>query len=313
MALLLMLVFLASPEAALGSEAADSQPAPAALRPAQPPSQALQQALESLEAALSRTETGRRLLAETSDVPVVQRHGKGFGDDVHPGIPIRYQDAQRAIVVDVDAAAALTGLDFEAFFVRERRRAIVRAGIPLVEDEMAAHQEEVAFAVEKAEADADFSKRLRGAYEEAEKIFRSRGALEEASRSRGLRPLPPWRAPKDALALWAQEVFLYSEDPYLFYSAIEDGIEFSSDAVRLDEVSDFLESHPARPAGIEWRARGRYGVVGGRLYPGRVLRAALALGGREGILQLRERLGPFMSVQREELHAEVNRWIRGKK
>jgi len=312
MTLFLAFVLLAAPGAALGADG-EPQPAPAALQPVQPLSQELLRALEATDAALFVTETGRRLLAETSGVGVMQRRGKGLGADVYPGIPIRYEDGAGAIVVDADVAPSLPRLDWEAFFVRERRRAIVRAGIPLVEEEMAAHQEEVAFAVEKAEGDADFSKKLRGAYEEAKRVFQARGVMEDASRKRGLKPLPPWRAPKDALELWAQEIFLYSEDPYLFYAAIEDGVDFSSDAVRLDEVADFLESHPGRSPAIEWRARGRYGLAGGRLYPGRVLRAALAVGGRQELRTLRERLGPFMSVEREQLRARVNRWIRGKR
>lgn len=288
-------------------------PAPSALRPAQPISEGLRKALRHLEAELSKTETGRRLLAETRDVPVVERRRRGLGEDFSFGVPVRYSDREGVLFVDADLAPLMTSLDFETYFVRERRRALIRAGIPIFEDEMAAHQEEAAYAVEKAAVDADFSKELRRTYGRAEELFRSRRSLEDAARGQGLRAAPPWRPPKDPLARLAQEIYLFSEDPYMFYAGIEEGLEYSSETIRLDEAADFLELHGAGLGRLEWRARGRYCLAGGRLYPGAVARAALALKDREGLLVLRERLGPFMSVGREELRSKANRWIRERK
>lgn len=278
--------------------------APAAVRPDEPVSAPLQEALRHVDAELQRTETGRRLLAETAEVPIVERRRTGLG-------AVRYLESPyRELLVDAERTPELESFDFEVLLVRERRRAAARCPVPLMEDEFAAHQEAVAYAVEKAAADPAFSKKLRASYERAERIFRSRRDEAAAALKAGAGALPSWRAPKEALALVGAELFLFSEDPYRLYAALEDALPWTAETVRLTEIEDFLAQHSARLDALDWRSDGRYALVDGRPYPGRVARAALVVRGREGLARIKEGLGPFESVLREELRLKANRWIR---
>ncbi|MFA6030328.1 MAG: hypothetical protein WC969_10780 [Elusimicrobiota bacterium] len=299
--LLLALPAFAGEDAPAPYAAAD---APAAVRPDEPLSAPLREALRHVDAELQRTETGRRLLAETGDVLFVERRRTGLG-------AVRYVESpRREFLVDAERAPELEALDFEILFVRERRRAAARCPVPLLEDELAAHQESVAYVVEKASVDPAFSRKLRAAYERAERIFRSRRADAAAALKAGAGALPPWRAPREALALAGAELFLFSEDPYRLYAALEDALPWPAETVRLTELEDFLAQHSARLDALDWRSDGRYALVDGRPYPGRVARAALVVRGREGLARLKEGLGPFESVLRENLRLKANRWIR---
>jgi len=273
-------------------------------------SRELREALRQTELEMARVEAGRRLLAETAEVPVVERRLSGLSEAEVEKSPVRFSRQGGEIVVDSELAPALTSEEYELLFVRERRRAGIRSPIPTVDEEAAAHQEALAYAVEKAALDPAFSKKLRAAYEEGGRIYRSRAALVDAARRQGLAPPPPWRAPKGALSLLGQELYLFSEEPWRFYAGVEDGLGFSSETVRLDEVADLLDLRGLEFERVEWRAGGRFGQLGDRLYPGRVVRAALLLRG-EGLPRLLERLGPYRSVQREELRKRANAWIRG--
>jgi hypothetical protein len=288
----------------------EQPPEPSTVGSGRQVSRELREALKQVDVELARTEAGRRLLAETADVPVTERFRSSFQEAGVEKSPVRWARTSGEIVVDSELAPTLNAFDYEVLFMRERRRAGVRSPIPLVDEEQAAHQEALSYAVEKAASNAAFSKLLRKAYEEGGKVYRSRAALVEAARRQGLRFPPPWRPPGGALALLGQELYLFSEDPHLFYAAIEDGLDFSSETVRLDEVEDFLDMHGAGLERVEWRAGGRYAEAGGRLYPGRAARAAFALREREALPRLRERLGPYRSVQSSELRKKANQWIR---
>lgn len=304
---LLFLPWLCAWSPAAGPAGAQEHPAPAEPGPAREPSSKLEEALRHVEAELSATESGRKLLVQTADVPVFERARTGLG-------PVRYRPGEKPdLLVDSESAPTLTGLEFELFFVRERRRALIRSPFLLIEEEQALHQAALEYAVEKAALSPDFSRTLRGACEEARRFLRARTAVDASAERAGLPPLPHWREPKSSLKSLARHLVLYSEDPYAFYAAVEDAMEQPAGTVRLQEVEDFLALHGARLDALRWRAEGRYCLAGERLYPGRVCRAAQALRDREGLARLKEGLGPFQSVQREELRAKVNRWFREEK
>ncbi len=290
-------------------EESASAPAPAPADPGSPrtPSPKLQDALRLVDEELSATPSGRRLLVQTAELPVLERARTGLG-------PVRFISEDRpGLLVDSEIAPKLTALEFELFFVRERRRALIRSPFPLMEEEQALHQAAIEYAVEKAALSPEFSKSLRGACEEARRFLRARSSVDAAALRAGLPPLPRWREPRTPLDFLARHLVLYSEDPYAFYGAVEDFLEHPPETVRLQEIEDILSLHGAGLDGVKWRAEGRYCLAGERLYPGRVCRAARALRDREGLARLKEGLGPFQSAQREELRAKVNRWFREEK
>lgn len=272
-------------------------------------SRELREALRQTDLELSRAETGRRLLAETAEVPVVEKPRAGLRESEVEASPVRFSRQEGVIVVDSELAPSLSADEYELLFVRERRRAGIRSPVPTVDEEAAAHQEALAYAVEKAALDPAFSRRLRAAYEEGGKVTRSREALAETARRQGLPPPSPWRPPRAPLALLGHELYLFTEEPWRFYAGVEDGLGFSSETVRLDEVQDLLDLRGAGLERVEWRAGGRFGQLEGRLYPGRLVRAALFLRG-ENLPRLLERLGPFRSVQRADLLKRANAWVR---
>ena len=312
-ALTVLLIFCLSraPSSAAESPRGESAsaPSPAPAEPGSPraPSPKLQEALRHVEEELSATQSGRRLFVQTAELPVLERARTGLG-------PVRYRSQDKpGLLVDSEAAAKLTALEFELFFVRERRRALIRSPFPLMEEEQALHQAALEYAVEKAALSLEFSRRLREACEDARRFLRARSSVDAAALRAGLPPLPRWREPKSPLDFLARHLVLYSEDPYAFYGAVEDFLELPVETVRLQEVEDLLSLHGAGLDALRWRAEGRYCLAGARLYPGRVCRAAQALKDREGLARLKEGLGPFQSVQREELRAKVNRWFREEK
>ena len=290
-------------------EESASAPVPAPADPGSPraPSPKLQDALRLVDTELSATQSGRRLLVQTAEFPVLERARTGMG-------PVRFVfEDKPGLLVDSEIAPKLTALEFELFFVRERRRALIRSPFPLMEEEQALHQAAIEYAVEKAALSPEFSKSLRGACEEARRFLRARAGVDAAAVRAGLPPLPRWREPRTPLDFLARHLVLYSEDPYAFYGAVEDALEHPPETVRLQEVEDLLSLYGAVLDGLKWRAEGRYCMAGERLYSGRVCRAARALRDRDGLARLKEGLGPFQSAQREELRAKVNRWFREEK
>ncbi|MFA6092229.1 MAG: hypothetical protein WCU88_01590 [Elusimicrobiota bacterium] len=300
-AILLFLLTAALPGPAWSSE----PPAmPEALRPEVQPSPRLQDALRQTAAELVKTETGRRLLAQTEELPVLERRGRD--------IPVvRYVAAPSPrLLVDAKAAAALTLFDFEAAFILERRRASAQCSAALFEDDFAAHQELLAYAMEKAEADGAFAKELRAAYRREEAIFLARDRIAESSRKLDGEPLADRPVPKNALAAAALELYLFSEDPYLLYSTLEHSLRWSSETVHLTDLEDFLSNHAGRLQDMSWKAEGRVCLAQGRPYPGALCRAARVVADREGLSRVQEGIGPYDSILQDRLRVKVNRWIR---
>lgn len=293
--------------AALCAPAGLAQEGPRSIRPEDRElSKPLRRSLRHLSRELRATEFGRRLLAVTADIPVVER---GRQD----GPAVRFVPGKRPVfVVDKDRAPDLSSLEFEVLFVRARSWAASRIELELVDMELAAHQAVLEYAVQKVRVSRAFEGRLRKATASSrERIESSRRVFEIArSRDENAAVLFPGRRPDRALERLAFDLYVFSEDPYLFYEAVKRSERFSPEAVELSEVEDFLSLHGDRLDRVSFAALGRVALVEGRPYPGRVGRAALKVRGGEGLSVLREGLGLFRTEAQRELKRKVNAWIR---
>ncbi|MFA5140823.1 MAG: hypothetical protein WC728_16475 [Elusimicrobiota bacterium] len=268
-------------------------------RGARPLSRSLRESLVHVTREMSATETGRRLLAVTSEMPVLELPRQ-------PGAPVRFASSpEPSLVVDGARAGALTSLDFEVLFVRARVLAAARIPVDLADAELLAHQTVLEYALDKAAVDPAFLDSLRRATSQARERVESRRKL-------GVRApeLFPGPRPEGTLARVAFDLFVFSEDPYLFYEAVLASAEPSSERVSLSELEDFLALHGGRLDAVRFVATGRLALAGEGMYPGRVARAALAVRDAEGLSRLREGLGLFRTSGREALTKRVNRWIR---
>ncbi len=252
------------------------------------------------------TEFGRHLLSLTEHLPVRER-------GPHRGAMVRYVPGEPSVlVVDPRQAAGADTLDFEVGFILAREQALLRPPVPLVDAELAAQQAVLEYALQKAAARPEFSKALRAATRAGERLVRERKKRYDfiEDRENDGRLIFPGRRPEGALERLGFDLYLFSEDPYLFYAAVAESADLSVDAVTLTELEDFIERHGAHLDRGVFQALGRYALVERRVYPGRILRAARVVRDRDGLARIRERLGPFRGAGREKLLEGVNRWIR---
>ena len=269
-------------------------------------SEPLREALRRVNRELSGTEYGRYLLTLTAQVPIVERRQTY-------GRPVRAVLAPELVIeVDAERAPRLLPLEFELLFLRARWKALCALPIELADEEMAAEQSVLEHALQKAEADKEFAAKLRQATAGARELVESRRRMQKSARGQGNQDpvLFPGMPPKDPLARIAFGLYLFSEDPYAVYAAAVDTAGLGPEAVTLTELKDFLDLHGADAARVQYRADGRLAVVEGRVYPGRVARAAAAVRDREGLARVEERLGPFRGAAQQDLTKRVNAWLR---
>lgn len=269
-------------------------------------SEDLRKALNRVRREYWHTESGRRLLALTGDIPVMER-------GPFRGPFARYVGGESpAFWVDSTRAGDVTQLEFEVAFILIRQEALLDMPVPLIDAELAAHQAVLQYALEKAETQADFARRLRGATSAGRRLVRSRRKKRDFAEDRTTdgRTLFPGKRPKDVLDRLGFDIYLFSEDPYLFYAAVADSAWLSGDAVTLTELEDFIDQHGKHLDRGSYRALERTAIIERRVYPGRVLRAARIVRDRDGIARIRERLGLFGDIGQKELLQKVNRWLR---
>lgn len=241
---------------------------------------------------LDRTETGRRLSAETREVPVSEH--KDLEEHA-----VRYRRLPRPhIAVHPMRAAKMTDLDLEISLVRERTRAAADIGLDLYEDEIAAYQSEIAHAVGRAKEDPAFGSRLRAAYEA---VRRTEETYPVLSASRSLAP---------GIQGLAWRLYLFSEDPGELDYAVEMSLPRER-YVSVWEIATVVEEHGEELFSLRPRPKAKYVRLGDRNYPARVVRAALAVKTRAGLRRIREGLSPLRELERRELLAAVHEWIRG--
>lgn len=278
--------------------------APDSVRPDPKASPALTAALAETARELRKTETGRRLLALTADLRVVERPRR-------PGPPLRYEGgADPALVVDAERAPALSALEFELLSVRERWRAAADLPAAVLDGEWASRQAVLEHALEKTDADPAFAAALRAATSPARATLEQRRKQADWARANGGtgEPIFPGAPPEGELGRLAFDVYLYSEDAGLFFaSAVRSG-SAPADAPTYDEAAEFLERHEAALARLSWPAGG-WAELDGRWYKAGPARAARDLG-RDGLRRLAERLGPYRAAGRTALLKKVNAWLR---
>lgn len=278
--------------------------APDSVRPDPAPSAALKAALAETARELRKTESGRRLLALTESLRVVERPRR-------PGPPVRYEGgADPALVVDATRAPALSALEFELLSVRERWRASAALPAPVLDGEWASRQAVLEHGLEKADADPDFAAKLRAATSRARASLEARRKQADWARKNGGtgEAMFPGAAPAEALDRLAFDLYLFSEDFGLFYeSSVRSGAA-PEDAPTYDEASEFLERHEEGLGRLS-RPAGGWAELDGRWYRAGAARVARDLG-REGLRRLSERLGPYRSAGRDALLKKVNAWLR---
>lgn len=293
------MLFAAFVLAASGAPAASERPPSGEISPE------LSQVLREIKRAYWATGLGRRLLALTETIPVAE-------EPPSRGELVEYRGGGTpSFAVDRLKAEKATKLEFEEAFFLARQAALHDCPVELLDARWAAAQAYLDYSLQKAEKDAEFAGRLRAATHAAQRLVESRKekARFAGERATDGRTLFPGRRPKRDIDRLGFDLYLFSEDPYLFYETVSQD-EVGTESVTLTELSDFFARRGERLEAASFRAAGRSALLDGEVYPGRLARAALAVKDGEGLARLRERLGPFRTVGQSELARRVNRWIR---
>jgi hypothetical protein len=293
---------------------AASLPAAALAAPVKPASSPLSpvaaQRLEAADAMLRETPTGRRLLAETAELP--RRESDELAGEA---LVLFVREPRPALVLGPRRLRAHSDAELALALARELARAAADLPLVMPEGDMAACQSALEFAVERSSVDEEFARRLRAAYADA---ARRDGAARAAhARTAALLPAgsaleePPVILPRGEVERAGQLLFLFARDPDEFYWSLERGLPRSADAVRLGELEDFMDRYGPDLGGARLGPAGRYARLGGRRYAPALLRAARRLAESGGPARLREALGPFDTVGADALRVKVNAWVRG--
>ncbi len=233
-----------------------------------------------LAAALSPSVTARRLLAADESVPRIEARASG--------LPLAVDErggAAPEIVVDLERLPGLPPGEAQAEYARALARAAIAAPLPLVEAEQASRQWTAQVLVEAAVSDAGLSRELRAA---------------------GVRPDPA--AP--VLGGAADFLARFERDPQEAYLSVESGRGLAREAVRLTDLEDLLALRAAEVRALPYPPDGAYAFLGGRRYPGPLVRAAFRLRAPGVLERLRESLGAFDTVGVVPLREAVARWRR---
>lgn len=248
---------------------------PAALAAAAPPPPDVTR----LEARLSAAAAGRRLLLAAGDAP--RREAR------KSGLPLAVDERggpKPEIVLDLDRLGELPPGEPEAEYALALCRASIAAPLPLVDVEQACLLRTAEILVQLAPADIALSQALK--------------AVEE-------KPAPAAPALGRAGAFLAQ----FELGPERAYWLVESGA-LPREAVRLTDVEDLFTLHAADLRALKSPPDDPYGVLAGRRYPARLVRAAYQLRAPGELERLREALGSFDVVGAESLRLSLLAWRR---
>jgi hypothetical protein len=253
--------------------------------------------VKRLEDDMRQTATGRRLLIEAQDT---DRQAAVDGlPDLQAVRLLRIP--QLCLVFDVRRLAKVSQWDFELAFARELAKAALNIPLELSELEMAARQQELLFALDKAGQDAALAMAWR------EKILAMQARLSRQPESdRVLYPPPTPRAELDRAAY---DAALFLKAPEQFYWAIERDTAWSAGMVRLTELEDFIEKNGPQLGSAKTLAGTPYAKVAGRRYPARLLSAARPFLELGGLSHAREALGQFDTVAAFDLRQRLEAWL----
>lgn len=245
-----------------------------------------------LEEGLRATWTGRRLLAETLDVP-----RRGVMKLEGPSIVAYQRGEPPSLVLDLRRLSAVTEWEFELALARELARASLELPMALPEEEMAAWQTAIEFAVEKASSTPAFSKRLKQA-------VRSQETLIGAHRAFGTAAKPP----AGEIELLSYHLALFRRSPDELYWVLEQEAARKPGVPSLAAIEDILRFHGPEISRLALEKDARYARLGGRRYPAGLVRAARAALDAGGAGRLRESLGSFDGEGAAALKAKLDRW-----
>jgi hypothetical protein len=223
-------------------------------------------AAAALAAALSPSLAARRLLAADATVPRVEVRASGL-----PFAVDERGASAPEIVVDPGRLGGLPPGEAAAEYARALARAAIAAPVPLVEAEQAERQWTAQILAELSVEDAGLSKALRAAE---------------------LRPDPA--AP--VLGRAAAFLVRFESDPGEAWWGVESGGGLPREAVRLTDLEDLLALRAADVRVLKEPPEGAYALLGGRRYPGGLVRAAYRLRAPGALERLREALGAFDTV-----------------
>ncbi|MBI3553915.1 MAG: hypothetical protein HY077_15575 [Elusimicrobia bacterium] len=254
--------------------------------------------IKRLEADMAKTLTGRRLLAETDGV---ERRGAVAG--------LLGTDAVRCLrgpkpvlVYDLGRLSSTREWEFELAYARALAKAALAIPLDLPEADMAAAQEELSFALDKAKLDPTFSSKL---HQQANAM---RAKLESTLRLEAEAPYPP-PTPFEELARAAFHLALFERGPDEFYWAVERGLPESPERVRLTDLEDFSARYGPTFAAEEPADRIPYVRVGGRRYPKALWTAARSLVESGGLKRIQESLAGFEGGPAQQLQERIKKWL----
>ena len=246
---------------------------------------------------LRLTVAGRRLLVEAQEV-----ERRSALDGLSGLEAVRLMRIPKpTLVFDVKRLPKITPAEFELAFARELSKAAMNIPLELAETEMAARQQELAFALDKAEQDAVFAKKLREAVKAQQK------RLEGYSENDPVLYPPP--TPVGELDRAAYYVALFVVSPERFYWAVERDVSWTQGMVRLTELEDFMDRHASDLAQARPAPGTPYAWVAGRRYPARLVAAAKPFLELGGLARTREALGQFDRAPAFDLRARLEQWL----
>ena len=281
----------------------------AALSPESAPSDKTAKELARLEALASASPVARRLFAAARRVPRREVRGSGLPD----AIGVR-GGAKPEIVFDALRLPELGETDAELLLVLNTARALLAFPIPIVEAEQCAWQTTLRFAAERgAEDPGGFGARLSQAEREG-------GVRSDALDRSALPPRTPWEPaetpvlllPGSPLARAGMLLHLFGLDSQRFYWAVEAGTAWPRGSARLAEIEDLFALRAKDLALMRAAPEGPYATLGGRRYPGPLVRAAFLLRGTGEVERLRESLEAYDGVGLVPTRVAINRWRRSR-
>jgi hypothetical protein len=264
--------------------------------------------LAKITAEMKRSDVGRRLIAESSDLARRESDPAAGADGVR-----FWRGARPVLVIGPKQARNMSDPELTLALVRELAKASADLPFPVVEGELAAYQAEMEYALERCAEDGAFSARLRQAYAAAAQ--RDQAALAEYRHMREMAPddapvdWPLLNRPRGEIERIAYYILLFTRDPDEFYWAVESSLP-QADAVHLSELEDLLGRNGPDFSSAQAGPARRYVRIGGRRYRPAVFQAAKDLAESGGVARMREALGAFDTVAATALKVKVNAWVR---
>ncbi|MEK7389268.1 MAG: hypothetical protein AAB036_06190 [Elusimicrobiota bacterium] len=260
-----------------------------------------------LEESVSASAVARSLLAGTRHVPRRQARDAASSD----AISVR-AGSNPVIVVNPTRLPATTPGEAEVLYMLAAARAELAFPLPVLEAEQAAWQKVLLFCVERGAADPrGFGALL------AQEVKTQSQRVAELERS-SFQPSSPWapteipviRLPAGALARAGLFLHLVESDPQRFYWAVETGSPWPRGSARLVELEDVFALRAKDIAALTSPPQGPYATLGGKRYPGALIRAAYPLRATGEVERLREALQSYDSAGLKALEPAINRWRR---